>query len=211
MDAFAVEYIAVHDRPPIGVPNGKGCACWAAIARQIALGLFPLRLQPGSTRLDQISLRSFAIFLNGSLSVFALRRTAKVVRFRALAIVSTLFALRTSARSSLSCSGVQGARGVPVISASPSASIWPPQSSTGQRGCGPLPCCASSALPSLRHLFLTALAFGGVCLPQTSKECFRPGSFLRPHRKRGPFIWEPGPAVHGLTIHSGERGKAFVS
>src|SRR5712672_1327921 len=46
-DALAVEYIAVHDRPPIGVPHGKGCACWAAIARQIALlGLFPLRLQP---------------------------------------------------------------------------------------------------------------------------------------------------------------------
>jgi hypothetical protein len=42
MDAFAVEYIAVHDRPPIEVPHGKGCACWAAIARQIALGLFPL-------------------------------------------------------------------------------------------------------------------------------------------------------------------------
>src|SRR5713226_236859 len=46
MDALAVEYIAVHDRPPIEVPHGKGCACWAAIARQIALGLFPLRLQP---------------------------------------------------------------------------------------------------------------------------------------------------------------------
>src|SRR5258707_2077901 len=44
MDAFAVEYIAVHDRPPIEVPHAKGCACWAAIARQIALGLFPLRL-----------------------------------------------------------------------------------------------------------------------------------------------------------------------
>jgi hypothetical protein len=42
MDAFAVEYIAVHDRPPIEVPHGKGCACWTAIARQIALGLFPL-------------------------------------------------------------------------------------------------------------------------------------------------------------------------
>jgi hypothetical protein len=65
--------------------------------------------------------RRLAIFLNGSLSVFALRRTAKVVRFRALAIVSTLFAFRTSARSFLSCSAVQGARGVPVISPSPSA------------------------------------------------------------------------------------------
>src|SRR6266403_2402218 len=71
---------------------------------------------------DQISLRCLAIFLNGSLSVFALRRTAKVVRFKASAIVSTLFALRTSARSFLSCSGVQGARGVPFIYPSPS---WP--------------------------------------------------------------------------------------
>src|SRR5260370_9726783 len=60
---------------------------------------------PARRALDQISLRSLAIFLNGSLSMFALRRTAKVVRSRALAIVSTLFALRTSARSSLSCSG----------------------------------------------------------------------------------------------------------
>ena len=34
--------------------------------------------------------------------VFALRRIAKLVRFRARAMVSTLFALRTSARSSLS-------------------------------------------------------------------------------------------------------------
>ena len=60
--------------------------------------------------------------------MFALRRTAKTVRFRALAIVSTLFALRTSARSCLSCSGVQGARGVPVISPSPlsSSSTQPP-------------------------------------------------------------------------------------
>jgi hypothetical protein len=46
MDAFAVEYIAVHDRPPIEAPHGKGCACRVAIVRQIALGLFPLRLQP---------------------------------------------------------------------------------------------------------------------------------------------------------------------
>src|SRR6266446_5976261 len=69
---------------------------------------------------DQI-MRCLAIFLNGSLNVFALRRTAKVVRFKASAIVPTLFALRTSARSFLSCSGVQGARGVPFISPSPSA------------------------------------------------------------------------------------------
>jgi hypothetical protein len=80
-----------------------------------------LQLQPEFDKAaDQISLRCLAIFLNGSLSVFALRRIAKVVRFRALAMVSTLFALRTSARSSLSRSGVQGRRGVPVISPSPS-------------------------------------------------------------------------------------------
>jgi hypothetical protein len=34
------------------------------------------------------------------------------------------------------------------------------------------------------RLFPTALAFRGVCLPRTSRECFRPGSFLRSHRKR---------------------------
>jgi len=44
VDATAVEYFSVHDLPPIEGPRGKGCACWAAIARQIALGLFPLRL-----------------------------------------------------------------------------------------------------------------------------------------------------------------------
>jgi hypothetical protein len=68
---------------------------------------------------DQICPRCLAIFLNGSRSVFALRRIAKLVRFRALAMVSTLFALRTSARSSLSRSAVQGRRGVPVICPSP--------------------------------------------------------------------------------------------
>jgi hypothetical protein len=82
---------------------------------------FPLRLQPSSTATNQIKLRRLAIFLNGSLSVLALRRTAKVVRFRALAIVSVLLALKTSSRSSLSRSGVQGRRGVPVIFASPSS------------------------------------------------------------------------------------------
>jgi hypothetical protein len=55
--------------------------------------------------------------------VLALRRTAKVVRFRALAIVSVLLALKTSSRSSLSRSGVQGRRGVLVISPSLSAHL----------------------------------------------------------------------------------------
>lgn len=44
-----------------------------------------------------------------------------MVRFRALAIVSALLALKTSSRSSSSRSGVQGRRGIPVIFASPSA------------------------------------------------------------------------------------------
>ena len=86
-------------------------------AHRIHFRLQPQRYKPA----DQISLRCLAIVLNGILSVFALRCTAKVVRFRASAIVSTLFALRTSARSFLSCSGVQGARGVPFISPSPAA------------------------------------------------------------------------------------------
>jgi hypothetical protein len=68
-------------------------------------------------------MRRLAIFLNGSLSVLALRRTAKVVRFRALAIVSVLIALKTSSRSSLSRSGVQGCRGVAVIFPAPSAHL----------------------------------------------------------------------------------------
>jgi hypothetical protein len=44
LDATPGEYFSVHDLPPIEGSRGKGCACWAAIARQIALGLFPLRL-----------------------------------------------------------------------------------------------------------------------------------------------------------------------
>ena len=70
----------------------------------------------------QIGLRRLAIFLNGSLSALALRRTAKVVRFRALAIISVAHALKTRSRSSLSRSGVQGRRGVLFIS-SPSAHL----------------------------------------------------------------------------------------
>jgi hypothetical protein len=77
MDALAVEYIAVHDRPPIEVPHGKGCACWAAIARQIALGLFSLRLQP----------------LDLATTIFNRRarlRTAALLRFICSAIAATL-------------------------------------------------------------------------------------------------------------------------
>ena len=76
------------------------------------LVISPSPLAPQSEGLNQSAMpRNLSQW--ESLSVFALRRTAKVVRFRASAIVSTLFALRTGVRSFLSCSGVQGARGVP--------------------------------------------------------------------------------------------------
>ena len=48
------------------------------------------------------------------------------------------------------------------ISPSPSALDYAtllPLSSTGRRGCGPLQCCASSALPSRRHLCPSTPAF----------------------------------------------------
>jgi hypothetical protein len=59
VDATAVEYFSVHDLPPIEGPCGKGCACWAAIARQIALGLFPLRLWPRPPHLRDAVSNSF--------------------------------------------------------------------------------------------------------------------------------------------------------
>ena len=88
-----------------------------------AQSYFAFTFSPSSTAYGSNLLRRLAIFLNGSLSVLALRRTAKVVRFRALAIVSALLALKTSSRSSLSRSGVQGRRGVLVISPSLSAHL----------------------------------------------------------------------------------------
>ncbi len=63
----------------------------ASMVGQLGAGLasFCFRLQPQLYKLaGSNQLRRLAIFLNGSLSVFALRRTAKVVRFRASAIVS---------------------------------------------------------------------------------------------------------------------------
>ena len=87
---------------------------------------FPFALQPLLHKpTDQIRLRRLAIFLNESLNMLALRRTALAVRFSTLAIVSTLFALKISAWSSLSCAGVQGVRSVAVISPSPSARARP--------------------------------------------------------------------------------------
>lgn len=87
------------------------------------IGQVPFAFSPSSTAYGSNLLRRMAIFRNGSLSVLALRRTAKVVRFRALAIISALHALKTSSRSSLSRSGVQGRRGVLFISPSPSAHL----------------------------------------------------------------------------------------
>jgi hypothetical protein len=49
VDAAAVEYFSAHDQPPIEGPRGRGCACWAAIARQIARsGYFPFAFSPTS-------------------------------------------------------------------------------------------------------------------------------------------------------------------
>src|SRR5258708_5713367 len=59
VDATAVEYFSVHDLPPIEGPCGKGCACWAAIARQIALGQFAFRLEPRPTHLRDAVSNSF--------------------------------------------------------------------------------------------------------------------------------------------------------
>jgi hypothetical protein len=52
VDSFAVEYIADHDRPSSReAPRSKGCACWPAIARQIARSrYFPFAFSPSSTR-----------------------------------------------------------------------------------------------------------------------------------------------------------------
>jgi hypothetical protein len=72
--------------------------------------------KPSAALRGQGQMRRLAIFFNGSLSALALRRTAKVVRFRALAIISVAHALKTRSRSSLSRSGVQGCRGVLFIS-----------------------------------------------------------------------------------------------
>jgi hypothetical protein len=92
--------------------------------------------------------------------VLALRRTAKVVRFRALAIFSALLALKTSSRSSLSRSGVQGRRGVPVISPSPLGCSF---------GNGWLRSCASSSERSRLLSFLNSTGPAIDCPPRASR------------------------------------------
>src|ERR1700688_4333362 len=72
-------------------------------------------------------------------------------------------------------------RGSCFISPSPSASTcatWPPQSSTGKHGCGPLPHCGSSASPSPRHLLPTTLVLEGAGLPQAPRADFRPSGLI---------------------------------
>src|ERR1700733_8124610 len=64
--------------------------------------------KPSAALRRQRQMRRLAIFFNGSLSALALPRTAKVVRFRALAIISVAHALKTRSRNSLSRSDVQG-------------------------------------------------------------------------------------------------------
>src|SRR6266404_4794016 len=127
-DRFSFRAIDGLSRPDAS--NVKSCASSAGVhGRPVGRGPSFIWLSPQPQALQAVGSnqpwRRLAIFLNGSLSVFALRRIAKVVRFRASAIVSTLFAFRTSARSFLSCSAVQGARGATVISPLPSAARPP--------------------------------------------------------------------------------------
>src|SRR5260370_24878311 len=79
-------------------------------------------------------------------------------------------------RSKRSSSGVHEA----LISPSPSASCvtWPTRSSAGKHDCGPLPHCASSALPSPRHLLPTTLVLEGAGLPQAPRAGFWPSLLL---------------------------------
>src|SRR5216684_2439902 len=58
---------------PIEMPPPKGCACWPAIARQIVLGLFPLRLLPSllgdkTCSIFRIGRVSLGLFLAGKVS-----------------------------------------------------------------------------------------------------------------------------------------------
>jgi hypothetical protein len=48
--------------PPMERLRSEGCAYWPAIARQIALGLFPLRLQPRLAR-QPLGFQAFEVFL----------------------------------------------------------------------------------------------------------------------------------------------------
>src|SRR5712672_2871353 len=86
-----------------------------------------------------------------------------------------------------SISGLLSSLPAVLISSSPSASTcatWPPQSSTGKHDCGPLPHCASSALPSPRHLLPTTLVLEGAGLPQAPRAGFWPSLLLlrlQPH------------------------------
>jgi hypothetical protein len=132
-----------------------------------------LQLQPELDKAaDQICPRCLAIFLNGSLSVFALRRIAKLVRFRALAMVSTLFALRTSARSSWSRSGIQGRRGVPVICPSPP--------SRGDRSV--IVCRQANAVPRLKRAMRLPFAYTDyrrACPAQLLPICMQLSAFCR--------------------------------
>jgi hypothetical protein len=60
MDAFAIQYVAIHDPPPMhGRPRRKGCACCPAIARQIAR-YFPFTFSP--PHLDFVGIVALAQF-----------------------------------------------------------------------------------------------------------------------------------------------------
>jgi hypothetical protein len=52
IDAFAVEYVAVHDRSPGAGLRDKGCACWQSKARQIVRAVCHFPLPPQLTALE---------------------------------------------------------------------------------------------------------------------------------------------------------------
>jgi hypothetical protein len=55
MNAFAVDYIAVHDRPPLEAPQQRLRFLAGDSETNCALELFPLRLQAGASRLRRNS------------------------------------------------------------------------------------------------------------------------------------------------------------
>jgi len=121
-----------HSPPGCAQAAGKGCACWAAIARQIALGLFSPS-PSGSLRRRPNSSPSHAgrdLFDRFTLRMETLRtlnrvRTAATVRLCLSAISVMLFPASTISRSCLSSSGPHGRLGfwAPAIISLPAGGI----------------------------------------------------------------------------------------
>ena len=121
-----------------------------------------------------------------------------------MTVTHAITAIATSAAASQGHDAGFALGAGPFISPSPSASTcatWPPQSSTGKHGCGPLPHCVSSASPSPRHLLPTTLVLEGGGLPQASKE----GS-----RLQGSFSFGLQPQFHKPANGLGAAGPVLL-